>query len=221
LKGAEDPKPERIAQINDSNIALTSFTGAAGESLKSASFHRYFKVEGGSKNLLLFGNKDPLLVETHVGKGKVFLFTSSADLDWNDLPLKTSYLPLIQGLLKEAIGLSSKDSLPPSLRLGEPFEEKNRPVQIIGPRGGPGIYRFLTYQDESRRGVNPPFEESDLNKLTDEEMMKKFGRMEAKIIEYREGMLNSGLTAKMDLWPFLLAFIMVVLGIEMIVANRI
>jgi hypothetical protein len=221
LKGAEDSKPEKIAQIDENHPALSSFSGVEGESLRSASFRHYCKIEGGTKNLLTFGNKDPFLVETHLGKGTVFLFASSADPDWNDLPLKAAYLPLIQGLLKEAVGLSSKDSFPASIKVGDPFEEKARSTQIAGPKGGPGIYQFLIQSDEVRRGVNPPFEESDLSKLTDEEMKNKLGRIDMTVAEYREGIMNMDLAARMELWPFFLAWTMVVLGIEMIVANRI
>ena len=219
LKGEEDSKPEKVTQIDDRYHALASFSGVGGESLKSASFRRYYNIEGGTKNLLTLGNKDPLLVEANFGKGRVFLFVSSADLDWNDLPLKAAYLPFIQELLKEAVGLSPKDSLPAPIRWGEPFEEKARPTQIAGPRGGPGIYQFFIRTDEFRRGVNPPFEESDLSKLTDQEMNKKFGRIDMKVVEVKEGALKGGLAARVELWPYLLAFIMAVLGIEMAVAN--
>ena len=142
LKEADPLRPEKVAQVDQSLEPLRSFAGAGGESLKGASFRRYFRIEGSTKNLLLLGNKDPLLVEADSGRGKVFLFASSADADWNDLPLKGAYLPLIQGLLKDAVGLT-KDSHPASLRIGDPFPEKVQPVQLAGPRGGPGIYEFV------------------------------------------------------------------------------
>jgi hypothetical protein len=72
---------------------------AKGDSLKNASFHRYFAIEGTMRKLLVLGTQDPLLVEAPIGKSKLFLFTSSADLDWNDFPLKAAYLPFIQGLM--------------------------------------------------------------------------------------------------------------------------
>ncbi len=220
LRETEDGRPEKIAQVEESHPGLTPFSGMGGESLRSASFRRYYKIEGSTKNLLTLRNKDPLLVEGSLGRGKLFLFASSADLDWNDLPLKAAYLPLIQGLLKAAVELS-KDSLPASIRLGETFEEKTQPVQIEGPEGGPGIYKFITHSDELRLGVNPPFEESDLSKVTDEEMNKKFGGVDVKVVEYKEGVLSGGHAARVEIWPFLLAFVMVVLGIEMGVANGI
>ncbi len=117
--------------------SLRSFSGPAGESLRKASFHRYFRIDGSGKNLLTLGNKDPLLCEADLGKGKLFLFTSSADLDWNDLPLKAAYLPFIQGLLKEAVGLG-RESFPKGIRIGQSFEEKSSPVQMIGSGGRSG-----------------------------------------------------------------------------------
>ncbi len=162
----------------------------------------------------------PLLSEADLGKGKIFLFTSSADLDWNDLPLKAAYLPLIRGLLKEAVRLG-KESYPKMIRIGESFEEKTSPVQMIGPEGGPGIYQFVSPTGEVRYGVNPPFEESDLSKVTPEEMKKRFGTIEVKVVEYKGGMISSLHGRKKELWPFSLAFLLIVLGVEMVIANGI
>ena len=209
--------PERIAQIDHSREALHSLSRGS-ESLKSASFRRYFKIEGSTKKLLTLGNQDPLLVETDVGRSKLFLFASSADLDWNDLPLKAAYLPMIQGLLKEAVGLAGS-SFPAGLRVGESFKEQVRPVQIRGPQGGPGIYQFSLPSGEARRGVNPPYEESDLAKMAESELQKKFGTIAVKVIEYREGTLKDLQAGRKELWPFLLAFLMVVLAVEMVLAN--
>jgi hypothetical protein len=210
-------KPERIAQIDPNREVLNSlFRGS--ESLKSAFFRRYFKIEGSTRNLLTLGNKDPLLVEAEIGKSRLFLFTSSADLDWNDLPLKAAYLPLIQGLLKEAVGLIGS-SLPTGLRVGEPFKEQVHPMQIRGPQGGPGIYQFSLPSGEVRRGVNPPYEESDLTKIGEGELQKKFGTLAVKVIEYQEGTLKDLQAGRKELWPYLLAFLIVVLAVEMGLAN--
>jgi len=210
-------KPERIAQIDPGREVLHSLSRGS-ESLRKAIFQRYFRIEGSTRNLLTLGNQDPLLVEVEIGKSKLFLFTSSADLDWNDLPLNAAYLPLIQGLLKEAVGLTG-NSLPAGLRIGEPFKEQVRPVQIRGPQGGPGIYQFLLPSGEVRRGVNPPYEESDLAKMAEEELQKKFGTIPVRVIEYQEGTLKDLQGGRKELWPFLLAFLMMVIAMEMGLAN--
>ncbi len=223
LKGIKEigvKKPLRIVRVDQSREALKALAEAGEGSLKSASFHRYFQVEGSRKNLLTLENKDPLLVETLMGKSKIFLFASSADLDWNDLPLKAAYLPLVQGLLKEAVGLG-KDSLPASRRYGEPFLEKTRPRQIAGPSGGPGLYQFVGPSGETRQGVNPPWEESDLRKVSNAEVAKKFGSTKTQVVEYKEGYLSTLQVSRRELWPYILAFLLAVLAVEMGVANRI
>jgi hypothetical protein len=220
VKEAGGSKPARIAQANYERESLRPFSGLKGEGLKGASFRRYLKIEGSTRNLLTLGNNDPLLVQANLGKGTIFLFASSADLDWNDFPLKAAYLPLIQGLLKEAVGLT-RDSLPAGIRFGEPFEEKSSPTQVTGPQGGPGIYQFFPQSGELRRAVNPPLEESDLGKVSDGEIRKMFGMINTRVVEYREGTRSTVPAGGKELWPFLLAFLLVVLAAEMGVASRI
>lgn len=220
VKEAGDSKPARIARADYDRESLKPFSGVKGEGLKGAGFRRYFKIEGSTKNLLTMENNDALLVRAELGKGTLFLFASSADLDWNDFPLKAAYLPLIQGLLKEAVGLT-RDSLPAGIRFGESFEEKSSPTQVTGPQGGPGIYQFFPQAGELRRAVNPPLEESDLGKVSEGEIRKMFGVINTRVVEYKEGSRSTVPAGGEELWPFLLAFLLVVLAAEMGVASRI
>ena len=210
---------EKIAPI-DSKGRTSEFLARLESSLRSASVRTYFRVEGSAKNLIELGNRDPLLAETDAGKSRIFLFTSSADLDWNDLPLKAAYLPLIQGLLKEAIGLTGA-SPAAGTRVGEPFREQSQPVQIRGPQGGPGIFQFHLPAGELRRSVNTPPEESDLAKVSEDELKKKFGAMRVQVVEYKEGALRDFQGEEKELWPSLLGVLLVILAFEMILANGI
>ena len=54
----------------------------------------------GADVLARFDNGDPALISVEMGKGRVLLFTSSADDSGNDLPLKAVYAPLWQQLLR-------------------------------------------------------------------------------------------------------------------------
>jgi len=213
-------RQEKIAQVDEHHDSLKSFSGAEGGSLRNASIRRYFKIEGSKRNLLTLGNKDPLLVETDLGKGKLFLFSSSADLDWNDLPLKAAYLPLIQGLLKEAAGLA-KSSLPVGIRFGEPFEENVPFHQLMGPQGGSGIYQFVLPSGEARRSINVPPEESDLGKISETEIKKRFGTGDVRVVEYNESIMGRLHGGRKEIWPFVLGFLLIVLAVEMGVAAKI
>jgi len=219
VKGAGVQRAEKIVQLDEGLEALRQLSLTGAKSLREASIYRYFRIEGSRKNFLTLGNRDPLLAGAEIGKGKIFLFASSADMDWNDLPLKAAYLPLIQGLVKEAVGLP-RDPIPADIKFGTPFEEKSPPVQAIGHRGGPGVYKFSLSSGEIRRSVNVPIEESDLSKMTDQEIKTKFKTLDTKVMEYKESLRADLHGKKKEAWPFMLAFILFVLGIEMVVANK-
>jgi len=208
--------PVGITEIDQSRPILRAISKTGGESFRAASFHRYFKIEGTAKNLLTLKNRDPLLIETELGKGKIFLFTSTADLDWNDLPMKAAYLPFIQGLLKEAVGLAG-GSFPKGIRIGD----KILPTQTIGSKGKPGTYRSSVASGEVRQSINPPYEESDLSKMNPDEMKKRLGKIDMRVVEYREDVLKTVHSGKKELWPMLLYFVLLVLAFEMVVAGRI
>jgi len=61
-------------------------------------FREYFKVlpNAGAQTLLRVANGDPLLVEQGLGRGRVLLFTSTANRKWNDLVVYPAYLMMMQ-----------------------------------------------------------------------------------------------------------------------------
>ena len=108
------------------------------------------------------------MLERKIGPGKVFLFNTTADSEWSDLPFKTAYLPLIQSLVHylSREGKGSADlgilagaekvlSFPvsyagqdvkitkPDLREGEitASAEDDRAVATFRDNDVPGIYR--------------------------------------------------------------------------------
>ncbi len=220
IQGRVDPGAgaERGTGVQQIDATL-KFPAVLENSLRSAFFYSYFKVDGFSKALLNLKDQNPLLLETSAGKSHLYLFTSSADLDWNDLPLQAAYVPLLHGLMKEAAGLTGT-SLPAGISWGELFDGERRPIQKKGTDGGPGIYQFNRSEIEFR-GINVPLEESDLVKLTASELRKKFGPMDVQILEYQKDNFGKQQGGRRELWPLLLGILLAVLGIEMIVANGI
>lgn len=55
-----------------------------------------------SQVLATLQDGSPLLLEREFGKGRVLLFTSSLDRNWNQLPLKSIFLPFCQEMVKYA-----------------------------------------------------------------------------------------------------------------------
>lgn len=69
--------------------------------LRDASFHRVFLLgpttdTADRKVLARYTNGAAALVEAARGDGRLLLFTSTIDRDWNDLAIHTGYLPVVQ-----------------------------------------------------------------------------------------------------------------------------
>ncbi len=186
MREANAQSPERITTIDYSHEALRQFSEVGRESLAGAAFHRYFKVDEGNKPLLAFADKAPLLLQASFGKGKIFLYTSSADADWNDLPVKAAYVPLVQGILKNAVALAEGDAT------------KGKDI------GKPAI----------------PAEESDLAKLSSEDIGRQFTGMDVQVKEYDVSASARMQGSRQELWTYLLGFLLLVVAIETGVANR-
>jgi len=167
-KIGSEANSEKVDKIDVAHPALQFFSDAIlQESLRSARVWGYLR--SGGKPLISLANGDPLLLEHRVGSGKIMLLTSSADRDWNDLPVKTVYLPLIQSLSQYlaggrrgsldpgiAVGATKQISLPPSLvgktlRVTKPDKrvaetaigaEKERASATIEENERAGIYRL-------------------------------------------------------------------------------
>lgn len=78
------------------------FRGEGAEGLRSATFQRYFfsALAGPDDSVLAsFSDGSPAFVEGRRGQGRVVVFLSSIDRDWNDWAVRTSFLPGMQRLL--------------------------------------------------------------------------------------------------------------------------
>jgi Aerotolerance regulator N-terminal/von Willebrand factor type A domain len=161
---------DKIIKLDLSHPALVSFSDPLlQESIRSARFWGYSRTPApGKAALISLANGDPLLLEQKVGNGRVLFMTTSADRDWNDLPVKTAYLPLIQSLTNYLaggkrgamdsgipVGSAKEFSLPPSavgksLRITKPNKQeaevsvvaqKDRAAASFQENALAGIYR--------------------------------------------------------------------------------
>ncbi len=65
--------------------------------------------------LIKAGEDTPLLTGRAVGRGRVFMFTVSADREWSTLPLTAFFLPVAHQLIRQGAGASAQ---PPHVALG-------------------------------------------------------------------------------------------------------
>ncbi|NKB32333.1 MAG: VWA domain-containing protein [Pseudomonadales bacterium] len=68
--------------------------------------------------LMQFDNTEPALVERSVGEGKVILFASAMDLEWNNLPLQGLFLPFVHETLRHLVQPESNQR---SFQVGDNF----------------------------------------------------------------------------------------------------
>ncbi|ACG75603.1 conserved hypothetical membrane protein [Anaeromyxobacter sp. K] len=133
----------RFAEVAWDHPALSIFTGDAREGLLGVRTARYMLAKPGARGaapqvLMTFDDGAPALVEARRGRGRVLLFTSSADRDWTDWPIRTSFLPAMQRFAGYLAGALEERREPPSvvgarrkLRLGQ----GEALVALIGPDG--------------------------------------------------------------------------------------
>jgi len=93
----------RFDELDWDHPALAVFTGAAREGLLGVRTYRYVLARPRARApgppprvIAAFDDGAPALVEARRGKGRVLLFTSTADRDWTDWPIRTSFLPVMQ-----------------------------------------------------------------------------------------------------------------------------
>ena len=135
-----EAKGEKVGKLDTQHPALRSLIDPITlSSLQSTTVQSYLRGEVPSGTTLLsLANGDPLVVEKRIGPGKVVLFTTSADRDWTDLPLKTAYLPLVQALVRYLSG-NRTGSFDPGIETGTakaislPPSSVGKRIKVIKP----------------------------------------------------------------------------------------
>jgi uncharacterized membrane protein len=94
-----------IGEIQKQHPIFKVFEAVHYSYFQSTPFSGYLQCapHEGSQVLARLEDGSPLLVEAPVGKGRSLLFTSSLNMDWNDLPLKSIFLPFCQQLVKYSV----------------------------------------------------------------------------------------------------------------------
>jgi hypothetical protein len=91
--------------------------------LSSPYFARYVRLEGiggreGVRVVCRFDGGDAAVVESRVGKGRVVVFASSSDDEWNDMPSWPMYQTLVHEVLTQVVRDPSGSR---NLAVGEPL----------------------------------------------------------------------------------------------------
>lgn len=207
-------EPSSVSVRDYSHPAFRLFRGLRLTRIESAKFRARWllkPIEG--KVLIEFSKGEPALVEHNFGKGKAFLFASSADTEWNDFPTRPAYPAFLNELLRYcardlsrrfnlSVGEALVALLPPEyfarkveLRMPDgrtvplsPIPERKNVLCGYDSLPLAGFYTLRSEGLEQHYAVNLPSEESDLRRLRPSELAKFLPRVK---FSYRRALLRA------------------------------
>ena len=121
--------PARILGQRYTHPATTYFNDARGLRLQDAGFQhwqKFGKIPSDATVLLNLDRGDALAVEKPMGKGRVIAVATSANPEWNNMPLQPVFVPLMQRLVTY---LATQNSAPLSQTCGSMLRLALRPEQ--------------------------------------------------------------------------------------------
>ncbi len=207
----------------------------------AARFQDHWRLEPAAQTevLMRFDNGAPALAEGQFGEGRVLLFASSMDLEWNNLPLQSLFLPFVHETLRH---LAQPESERRSYRVGDRFPVARSGLAAMVFARGPGGEElefgdddFIVAADEPgiihaevdgaalRFAVNTDAAESDLARvavatLTDTIIHPDTDVARSRAVQMAE--LVEELEQPQRIWWWILALAMLLLLLEAVLSNR-
>ncbi|MEX2584449.1 MAG: BatA domain-containing protein, partial [Gemmatimonadota bacterium] len=110
-----------IGHIDTGHPVFETFAGPRSGDFGAARVYRYRPLPSGGfpRVLARFGDGGAALAERPVGEGRVLVWSSTLDGQWNDLTLQPVFLPFMHQLVKYAAGYTPPRSW---LTVGDPFD---------------------------------------------------------------------------------------------------
>jgi hypothetical protein len=199
--------------------------------------------------LLALPDGRPLLLEGTAGQGRVLLFTSTADVDWNELAVTTGYLPLIQTGISYLARRDAQPRFAADVRLPQPIlvqlsdQQKEALVTITDPQGKetrlfpqeesgqiqtassetrlPGFYHIRVGQEIGVVAVNTPLEESDMTSIQPHDIGEKFPGTPVAFVEWERGRpVRPPQVEPMSMAGWFLIGLLALMLVEGVFANR-
>ncbi len=241
-------RPAKIVGEHYSHAALEMFNDPRNGSLAEAEIKVWFKLRdsrpGRDASLNVLANltsSDPFLVEKKHGEGRVIVCASACDADWGNLPLRSSYLPLMQRLVTY---LASTVFPPRNVEVGKPLAaflprtDAGRKAYLTDPggqkheltavaKGSRSLIEFTRTQRPGLYVLNPPDgstihfvvstsrQESDLEQLKEPELQTLAKGMNAELAKSWKDwkQLDAKRRFGTELWrPLLYAVLALLLG---------
>ena len=126
--------PSRLGALEYSHPVFELFRAPRTGDFSAARFYGYrATAQPAGQVLARFDDGTPALLERKTGAGRVLLWTSTLDLEWNDLPVKPVFLPFLHTVTKY---LADYADAPASLTVGQVIPAPRRGRSGATSRGG-------------------------------------------------------------------------------------
>lgn len=164
LAEKDDPdapvKVTRLGASRRKHPVFQVFDLPGGESLQSVKVYKYMLLEPSppeqSNVVLSYKDGAPALIERKRGNGRVFLWTSTLDRAWTDLPVRTAFLPLLR---RSILYLARRATSEGQTRytVGETVElDVGGLIEERAVIRGPGDRRWVLEPEEGQVAFEPP-----------------------------------------------------------------
>lgn len=233
-----NPQMGQRASVSIGEVDTTHPVLRGVNELRAANFNRAVNVETAEADpvLLRLADGTPLLLERTVGSGRVLLFTSSLDREWNDLPVQPSFVPLMAGIanyLLGGAGFTSEANLGSTLA---PRALGFTGAQVFDPRGEAalglgagtddvlldqvGFYEVVGGGTTEVVAVNFDARESDLAKI-DAATLERWGGLGVRPGEQAaaRSVARSDERVPVSLGPWLVMALLALVVVESLVGN--
>lgn len=207
----------------------------------SARFQHHWSLQAkeDADVLMQFDNTEPALVERAVGEGKVILFASALDLEWNNLALQGLFLPFVHETLRHLVQPELKQR---AYQIGDSFtldpSGQATTVEATGPSGEaisfgndnfvitatrPGLIEASIDGVKNNYAVNILPEESNFSRVAVASLYDMIINPDTEPNQSREvrtAQLIEELERPQRVWWWILCLVMLLLLAEALVANR-
>jgi hypothetical protein len=242
-------QPARLVALEYGHPVFEPFRSPRSGDFSAARFYGYraISVDPEAAVLARFDDGAPALVERRMGAGRVLIWASSVDVEWNDFPLKPVFLPFVHQVARHLAAyrqpepwLTVGDVLDPSRRVATPASEIRTIVTPSGqrvsldPESGDvltldeqGFYELREHATGAGGPVvtiaaNVDLSESDLTPMDPQEMVAAVtggaGGFESEEGEYQ--LTDATREATQRFWWYLLFAGAILLSAETLVSNR-
>ncbi len=235
----------RLGAIRRDHPLFEPFRGARSGDFGAARIWRYRPIA--SDSLEVLGRHDDgsaALAERKAGRGRILIWASALDNVWSDVPLQPVFLPLIHQVAQYAAGWVERS---PAWSVGEVATVAVTPGQgaqllVLAPDGDRvrrearngtlavsleenGFYEVREGRSGGRLlavvAANPPAEETRLDAFDPDDLRLATGAVDSAGARPDVSTLTPAETEKQQgLWWYLLAGVTLLLGVEMLLANR-